>query len=268
MSSPAWRDDDLVTGEAVVLQVPPAGLGLRLASGAIDVGLRALFLAAALITLFSTAGDLDTAALTGLTIVFVVGALVLWPAAIETLSGGRTLGKRLVGLRTVRDDGGRIDLRRALTRHLVGFVEIWALLGWPALIAGATTRRATRLGDIAAGTFVARDRVTLPLPEPVPMPPGLEAWAAGADIGRLPHDLVAQLRYLLDQGDQFTPEARERTELALVEALQAHVTPPPPPGTGHTGFIRAVLAERRRRQGVRLAADERRRRQLFGSLPG
>ena len=56
------------------------------------------------------------------------------PAIIETMSHGRSLGKVTLGLRVVRDDGGPATARHALVRALIGYVEIYLLLGIPALV--------------------------------------------------------------------------------------------------------------------------------------
>src|SRR5437588_12357840 len=77
---------------------------------------------------------LDDAAAGALFITAVVAVLVGYPVAFETLSRGRTLGKLALGLRVVADDGGPVRFRQALVRGLAGVVELWVLLGVPALI--------------------------------------------------------------------------------------------------------------------------------------
>jgi uncharacterized RDD family membrane protein YckC len=81
--------------------------------------------------------------------------LVYWFWA-ETHSG-QTLGKRLAGLRVVREDtGGRISLGQAITRAL--FLAIGALgLYIPTLITMLVSERNQRLGDKVAGTMVVRN---------------------------------------------------------------------------------------------------------------
>ena len=86
--------------------------------------------------------------------------------------------EKLVGLRTVRDDAGPITFRHAMARGLVGVVEIYLFQGIPALIAALVTLKSKRLGDIAAGTYVIRERVAVRIPPPVAMPRELAAWAA------------------------------------------------------------------------------------------
>lgn len=256
--------DAVVTGEAVVVELPVAGPPLRMVSGAIDVLLALALLIGASLTAGALIDNLDAAAAAASFLLLSVGTLVGLPTACETLWHGRTLGKKIVGLRSVRDDGGTVDFRRALTRHLVGFVEIYLLAGTPALLSAVITSPTRRLGDIAAGTYVARERIDLVLPEPVEMPPHLAAWAAGADIGKLPGSLVQQMRAAIGQGGEFTPETTRRIADEIAHDVRANVLPQPPAGTTSSDLVRAVLAERRRRAHTRLDEQARRRERLFG----
>ena len=71
---------------------------------------------------------------------------------------GRTIGKFVLGTRTVRDDAGPISFHHAFVRHLVAVVEIWVFSGVPALVSALVSPKGKRLGDYAAGTYVVRDR--------------------------------------------------------------------------------------------------------------
>src|SRR3546814_5251935 len=104
------------------------------------------------------------------------------PTTVETVTRGRSLGKRAVGGRIVRADGGAIGFRHAFLRALLGVLELWFTLGSLAALVGAFTPRAQRLGDLLAGTYSERTR-TRPLPAPAPgIPPALAGWAQ--EIGR------------------------------------------------------------------------------------
>src|SRR5690349_8218272 len=115
--------DELVTGEAVTLDLPPAPLGLHVASTAIDVLIAAvlLFFGFWLSVLFAT----DDALFAVGSILTLVLAVVVYPTAFETATRGRSAGKYATGLRTVRDDAGPISFQHAFVRSLIGVVEIW-----------------------------------------------------------------------------------------------------------------------------------------------
>lgn len=247
---------DLVTGEAVALDLPAATVGVRVASGLVDVLVQGLVLAAGL-TVALTATSASDEALVGVAgIVSVVAALVVLPTTVETLTRGRTLGKLALGLRTVRDDAGPIGFRHAFVRALVGVVEIWLLTGVPALVCALVHPRGKRLGDLVAGTYVVRERFPFPVVHPAAMPPGLAAWASAADIAPLPDGLALAVRQFLSRASSLNPASRATIGTQLVAQALTHVAPPPPADEHPEVVLAAVLAERRRRDEVRLARTE------------
>jgi uncharacterized RDD family membrane protein YckC len=256
--------DDLVTGEAVALDLPPAGLGTRAASGLID--LTVILVLAVGVTLFlvlataqSSSALIRAGYVATMIIVFVVA-----PTALETLTHGRTLGKLALGLRTVRDDGGPISFHHAFVRSLVGIVEIYLLTGTPAFFSALVSARGKRLGDHAAGTYVVSERVRLALPVPPPMPWHLREWAASADVAPLPVGLALAIRQFLARVDQITPQSRAVMGTRLAEQTAPLVAPPPPPGTHPEHFLAAVVATRRDRDSARLQREAALRQRLAG----
>src|SRR5207245_3786693 len=77
----------------------------------------------------------------------------------EGLNRGRTPGKILLGIRVVMDSGRPITLAAATLRNLVRAAE-YATLLLPAALTVLLHRSNKRLGDLAAGTIVVRDRAT------------------------------------------------------------------------------------------------------------
>jgi len=75
----------------------------------------------------------------------------------EWLWCGRTPGKRLIGIRVVRDGGFALDFTSSVIRNAIRILEF--ALGFYAISALATllSPRNRRLGDMAAGTIVVRD---------------------------------------------------------------------------------------------------------------
>lgn len=254
--------DDLVTGEAVALDLPPASLGARIASGLIDVAATALALVAVFLLFLVAALNTDAA----LAHVAFVGSLitvfVVIPTTIETLTRGRSLGKLALGLRTVRDDAGPISFQHALIRSLVGFVEVYVFFGVPAFFSALLNARGKRLGDFAAGTYVVRERVPLRLTVPSQMPHHLEAWARTADIAALPTGLALAVRQFLGRFHAFDPQSRDVVAARLATEVRRHVAPAPPPGTRPEDFLAAVLASRRERDQARLQREAELRRRL------
>ena len=115
---------------------------------------------------------------------------------------------------------------------------------------------------MVAGTYVVRDRVTAQLPPPVAMPPHLAAWAMSADITQLPDDLAMAVRTFLPAAPTMTPASRDEMGRRLLAEMSLYVAPPPPPGSHPEYVLAAILADRRRRDGERLARDVALRRRL------
>src|SRR6266436_3827431 len=151
---------EVVTGEAVVLEVPCARFPSRLLALALDLLIQLVLLFILFLVIgLALSGDGVNGATAGaitltVTILIIVGYPVLW----ETLARGGSPGKFALGLRVVSDDGGPERFRQALVRGLAAVVEIWLLLGCPALISSLLSERGKRLGDLFAGTFVIQQR--------------------------------------------------------------------------------------------------------------
>ncbi|ROS47700.1 putative RDD family membrane protein YckC [Curtobacterium sp. PhB78] len=223
--------DELVVGEAVALDVQPAGLVLRLASALLDgVCLLVLYL----LLMFGVSrlwpSGLDEAWGAALSIALFVAVLVLVPAAVETVTRGRSVGRYAVGTRVVRVDGGAIGFRHAFTRALVGLFELWMTFGSVALLVALFGSRPRRLGDLLAGTVVQHERLPKQRDPQVVLPPELTAWATVADVSALPQRLENRLGAFFRGAAVMRPELRESAARALAADVApfAHPVPPVP----------------------------------------
>lgn len=265
MSAPEFATlttDDLVTGEAVALDLPPASLGARMVSGLIDLVVTVIALVAVTLVLGIAAARTDQALLSVALIGAVILVLLVHPTTMETLTRGKSLGKLAMGLRTVRDDAGPITFQHAFVRSLIGIVEIYAFLGAPAFFSALLSTRGKRLGDHAAGTYVVRERVRLSLAPPPPMPPALARWAASADMASLPVGLALAIRQFLGRLSSIDPASRGAIAARLAQQVDVHVAPDPPRGTLPEDYLAAVIASRRERDLARLAREQQLRQRL------
>jgi uncharacterized RDD family membrane protein YckC len=270
--------EEIVTGEAVVLDLPCARFPTRILARLIDMFLE--IAALGVIAILAAVGDatrsLNSASTAAVLVAGFVLVIVGYPVTFETLSRGRTLGKLALGLRVVTDDGGPERFRQALVRALAGAIECWALIGVPALITSMLSARGKRLGDIFAGTFVLLERTPRPAvlyqvplhqagpypagfgaggpphPAAVPLDPGLRPWAASLDLSGLPDPLAASAASYLSRYWQLNEAARDHLGWQLAADIAARVSPPPPPGLPPAAYLHTVLAERRNRELARL----------------
>ncbi|MEI5099575.1 RDD family protein [Streptomyces sp. PmtG] len=240
---------ELVTGEAVALELRPAKLPSRALAILIDLIVAwSVYLAVTLGLLAATA-SLDDAAAAAIAVATFVMVLVGIPIAVETLSHGRSLGKLACGLRVVRDDGGPIRFRHALVRGAVGVVEIQLTFGVVACIASLVSERGRRLGDVFAGTLVVRERVPTGQTAYVPAPP---PWLAGRfselDLSGVPDGLWLAIRQYLTRMRQLDPQISWGMAEKLAADVVARTGAPAPEGVPPAAFLAAVVHERQARE--------------------
>lgn len=250
---------ELITGEAVALDVRPTGFILRAAGAIIDYVVSILVFVGLMLAMFSwilSGVAMDTAMFTAIVLGLTVLCLVVLPAAVEIATRGRSLGKVVVGARIVRDDGGAPGFRHAFIRALTGYFEIYLTAGGVAALTGLLSTRSKRLGDVLAGTYSQRERLPRVV-EPVAMiPPQLAAWAGGADVARLPDPLARRVSQFLKQSGSLTPATRTRLAGELAAEVSQFVSPLP---VAHPeAFLVGVSVIRREREyQAQLAARRR-----------
>ena len=115
-------DQPIITGEAVALEIRPAGIGSRGTALVIDLVAQTVLMLAWGWALTGFGLSADTAAVQAVVLTLFVATVLGYPVGFETLWRGRTPGKAVLGLRVVRDDGGPIRFRHAFARGLVGVV--------------------------------------------------------------------------------------------------------------------------------------------------
>ncbi|MHA7239367.1 RDD family protein [Arthrobacter sp. TMS1-12-1] len=238
----------VVTGEAVVLELKPAGFAARGLSVIIDIIAQAVLAFLLLLLIGNVFGGVfDEAFTTALVLVVVVLLLLVLPVTVETVTRGKSLGRLVMGLRIVRDDGGAIRFRHAFIRGMLAILEIYLLGGSLAFIVSLFNERSKRLGDLLAGTYAMRERVVAGPRTVVVMPERLKPWAATADIGRLPDPLARRMSQFLAQAPRLTASARATLSHDLAGEASHHVFPAPPADTHPEEFLHAVVAARRDR---------------------
>lgn len=208
-----------VTPEAVLLHADVAGIGSRSIAIIVDTLVQVVLL---LPVLLVTLGD--GLAGTGETVVLLVLLfVVLWLyfPAFELLRRGQTPGKRLQGIRVVRTNGQPAGLAPVLVRNLVRIVDVF-MLPFLALISMVVTRRGQRLGDLAAGTMVVRERK---LPAPQVQQSGVpgQAGAPTLDTSRLTAHDYTVLRTFLTRRFSLDVKAREQLAERLATRVRAQL---------------------------------------------
>jgi uncharacterized RDD family membrane protein YckC len=174
------RNIDVRTPESIEFTYALAGLGSRFLAWAFDFALQiAIILAiffgivflgskmsgapAKAVAAAGTPEKIAEAIIIGIIVAVVFAIFFGYFVVFEAFWNGQTPGKKLLGIRVVRDGGYPVDFGASLVRNLIRIAE-FLLTGYAlSAISATVSPENKRLGDIAAGTIVVRDeRLKLP----------------------------------------------------------------------------------------------------------
>lgn len=206
----------IATPEGVQLALPLAGIGTRFMAILIDTLIGGT---AALITILAAgvAGGEVAAEIASACSLLVW--LIGYHVVLETFGSGRTIGKRAARIRVVMDGGGQVGLRASLIRNIIRLFEGFATTYLVAMLAILTTKNNQRLGDLAAGTLVIRDRRVVP-PEPYIPDVSRETTLDATGIG---DEELTLVRSFLARRDQLAPHARRTLAAELASKLRPRI---------------------------------------------
>jgi uncharacterized RDD family membrane protein YckC len=228
------QDFDLIeTPENVELVRPLAGIGSRMIAGIIDnlliIGVYAVLLILAFVFLDSSPADLmrgpGGTGVWGLAVLIVIFFLVYWGyfVAFEMLTNGQSPGKKHMRIRVVKEGGAPIRFTDIAIRNLLRAVDCQGFY----TVAGVCmflTRKAQRLGDLAAGTVVLSEQVrdySAKSDRPLRVRWEQEASATALRATGLSPQEYSVLRNYWSRRDQLTLEARMKLLPRLLEPVLA-----------------------------------------------
>jgi uncharacterized RDD family membrane protein YckC len=148
------REITITTPEHVEVRLEPAGAGSRFLAISID----SLVTYGAPILLFQLIVPLlGLGFALAVTITFSFALHLGWHVYFETRRGGRTPGKRAMGLRVVDARGLPISLHQSVVRNIVRTLDAAPAFYGVAAITTLLDGSRRRLGDLVAGTLVIRE---------------------------------------------------------------------------------------------------------------
>lgn len=253
--------DDLYTidtPENIEFAYDVAGIGSRFLAAIIDTLLiviaeaLVLFAAAALANATGVFQQLGAAESVIVALAGLAAFVILWSYYIifELVWSGQSPGKRLIGLRVVRDGGRPVTFLSSALRNLIRLVDFLPALYGIGVIAMFIDRRSRRLGDLAGGTLVVKERrgVTLesltantapaiPTPKPGERAPELTL----ANVNLLNDQDYTLVQEFLRRRPELSREARTRLGVQLASGLQTRLGIPQ--GGDAERFLQYVAAE-------------------------
>ncbi|MDR2160509.1 MAG: RDD family protein [Treponema sp.] len=149
-----------LTPEGIEYVLFPAGLPVRTCAYGIDQLVQwTINIVLGIVTRFFRPGG-------GLWLYLILLFCVDWfyHFGCESFFRGQSLGKRVMGIRVLRNDGAPVDPGSSFLRNLLRFADTFLFLCPIAFISMAASRGFRRLGDWAAGTLVVYTPKSLALP--------------------------------------------------------------------------------------------------------
>ena len=236
----------IVTPEGVVLDFDMAGVASRLLARVIDTIIQVSVLYVTVIVAVVVSISAPTAAIVSM-IVLAFVVLFLYPMVLEAYWGGRTVGKYALGLRVVTVEGGPVRIRHTAIRSMLQLIDVFATSGGAAVIAAVTSRHGQRLGDMAAGTYVIREKRSkgqmAEREVVIPTPGGMESLADSIDTSNLDTSQGALIRAALIRAPELTDDARLALISDLADRVSVAIGAPVPP-TVHPETWLACVASR------------------------
>jgi uncharacterized RDD family membrane protein YckC len=213
----------IATPEGVEVELVLAGLGSRFLARLLDTLIQA-----GCIIALGIAGGL--APLGGFGVAFfIVGAFCafwVYDVAFETLSSGRTPGKRAAGIRVVGMRGEPIGFVTSAVRNVVRIADL-SVLYLPGVFSILLTARNQRLGDLAAGTVVVRDAFGGRSSDAATTWSSITVTAAAVatwDVSAINADEVLTVRRFLDRRVELPWHVRNYLGSELVHRLAPRIT--------------------------------------------
>lgn len=250
----------LETPEHVALDYELAGVGSRVAAALADwaiIATLAFIFVIAVSLMF--AAPLGAGALVrryaGWLMAGVVALLfgIVWSyfTLFEGLRNGQTPGKRMLGIRTIRDTGHGITVAEAAARNLLLPVDLVGMVG---LLLIALHPKGKRLGDFVAGTVVVRDR---PIEVAAPSP-AIAADGETPELGspELEDEEFRLLRAFIARAPALPAAVQQRLAGQLAARFAERYPGRPPEALAFLTQLHAdELARRRGRYGARGASS-------------
>src|SRR6266702_2450861 len=255
------------TPELVAIEMPLAGIGSRFIALLVDtliwgaglflMGILLFILAPALKAFSKLSYQWVVALFTFLLFLFNWGYFTLF----EAFANGRTPGKRVARIRVIQCSGRPIGFFESLARNLVRYVDQIPFFYAVGVVTMFVTRQHQRLGDLAAGTLVVRERepegtpwndsptrtftaqlfaTPVPSPEPhtlVSLPSAEVAKLSSADLEVLEGFFARRLDMALD--------VRQRLAERIAAAIRAKSGLETPAGVSTETFLEATARELR-----------------------
>jgi uncharacterized RDD family membrane protein YckC len=230
------------TPELIALELPLAGIGSRFLALAIDSLLQLITaIIVLLIALILIAGPGRYFKNFGAAITVLILYCLYWGyfAFFEIIWNGQTPGKRLVGIRVIKDSGRPITPLEAIGRNIMRAIDmfpgIFYIVG---LICMMLNNRNKRLGDFIAGTVLVHDK-EIETVSSIWNPGGIFSLT-NLQTSKITAEELLLIETYLNRRSELDPMARKNNARKIVSMIEAKTGVERMEGQLDDAFLEAV----------------------------
>ncbi len=233
------------TPEQISLEFPLAGIGSRFLALALDTVIQTVLYIAGIFAMIAVAPYANRAAnwfrwmspnwAAALLIFFLFSVYWGYFAVFEIFWHGQTPGKRVAGIRVIKDTGRPINAYEAIGRNLLRVVDALPTLYFVGIVTMMISRQNRRVGDYVVGSIVVHDK----RPEQIrpDWSSGPQQGSANPAIAKLtPEELVLIETYLQRRLD-LDPAVRDATADKIAARITAKTGIERAPGQSLDDFL-------------------------------
>lgn len=262
------RETTVITPEHVEVTFELAGVGSRFLAALLDTIIQVLAILLVVLVTWAVGGHLPTdiqglnSWLIALVVLLVFAMWSGYFLYFEARWNGQTPGKRMAGVRVIRDTGHPLDFRSALLRNVMRAVDLLPGIYAVGFVAAFLSQQYRRLGDHVAGTLVVKTaakprparapRSIAPAPpDAAPVapeaPPSLLPPEAMAHLGTLTRDDYRTIRHFLDRRRDLEDRVAASLATRIAEPLACRLQLDPTQIEDTTALLEELSREYERR---------------------
>ncbi len=214
------------TPEQIALELPLAGIGSRFLAIAIDTLIQgALYLVVGILFFVVLGFGAEVTHLLPGNLGPAVGIFILFAiywgyfAIFEALWNGQTPGKRVAGIRVIKESGRPINAFESVGRNLMRAVDALPGIYGVGLVCMMCNRQSRRVGDFVAGTVVVHEK---------PSEDVRPAWntvsandSAPGALGKITADELVLIETYLSRRFELAGDVRLTTAIQIANRIKA-----------------------------------------------
>jgi uncharacterized RDD family membrane protein YckC len=217
------------TPEQIALELPLAGIGSRSLACVIDsliqIALAFLIFLISLGLTLAFPGSSSLVKSIGIAAMILVLFFLIWGyfALFEIIWNGQTPGKRIAGIRVIKESGRPITPVESIGRNLVRIIDFLPAFYALGLISMMLNKRNKRLGDFVAGTLLIHDKPVKnisPVWNPNAISAATDSQALDSQATQIPSEMLVLIETYLTRRYELQASVRFKMAEQIVSMIK------------------------------------------------